>query len=242
MDVPSEVLVEVVMSVFWLIWGAALVRIIFIDRHYVAGWTLDEAMVIYGVFYALFGWFFFALRSSIVQLPAILQRDEFDQYLLKPVGALVYLIVHGLEVVRVVDIALGLGVVAYCWLRIGAPSPWYSLVMFVVSFCLSIIVLTAVVVLFALIGFWARKADQLMPLAIGFMQAGRYPSDVYGGPPHLLVGAFLASASLSSIPARMIVGRGSWLLIGEYAAIVATIVAGVVILWRLGIARYCSGR
>ena len=107
------------MSFFWMAWAVVPLLVVFGKRDRVAGWDLDQALVVMGWFLAMKGVLEGAVNPSLASVVEHIRKGTLDLVLLKPVDAQFLVSTAKFAPWHVVDVAAGAGVVAWAFSRLG---------------------------------------------------------------------------------------------------------------------------
>src|SRR5712692_10875677 len=107
------------------------------------GWDYWEVVVLLGVFNALTGVIEAVLRPGIGRLAGEVRSGGLDLVLAKPVDAQGFVSFRRLDVWRLTDVVLGLGLAGYALSRLGRTPSALQLVAFVVALAAAAVVVYA---------------------------------------------------------------------------------------------------
>jgi ABC-2 type transport system permease protein len=143
-----------------------------------------------------------------------------------------------LDVWRLTDVALGLGLAGYALARLGQmPSP-LQLVAFVVALASAVVVVYAIWVALMSLAFWFVAVENLSVLFDAVYEGARYPVSAYPGALRFLFVYLLPIAWTTTIPASALTGRLRP-EIGLVAVVVAVVAFALArVLWRQALKRY----
>src|SRR5512143_770380 len=119
MQYRLDFLVQGAMSFFWMAWAVVPLLVVFGERRTVAGWTLDEALVVMGWFLAMKGVLEGAVNPSLASVVEHIRKGTLDLVLLKPADAQFLVSTAKFAPWHVVDVLAGMGVIAWALLRLG---------------------------------------------------------------------------------------------------------------------------
>jgi ABC-2 type transport system permease protein len=229
---------SVVGTAFWI--ATALLTLALFFRHTTAlgGWSYWEVVVLLGVFNALTGVIEAVLRPGIGQLASEVRSGRLDLVLSRPVDAQAFVSFRQLDVWRLADVVLGLGLAGYALARLGqVPSP-LQLAAFAVALAAAAVVVYAIWVALMSLAFWFVAVENLSVLFDAVYEGARYPVSAYPGALRFLFVYLLPIAWTTTIPASAITGRLRP-AIGLVAVAVAVVAFGLArMLWRQALKRY----
>lgn len=227
-------------TIFWLATAMLTVAVFFRQTPRLGGWSFWEVVVLLGVFNALSGVVETMLRPSIGQLVQDVRSGALDLVLARPVETQVYVSFRRLDIWRIGDIVLGLGLSAFALAQLGrTPGP-----LAVASFLLTLAAAAAVVysiwIALMSMAFWFVSVENLSVLFDAVFEAARYPVSAYPGALRFVFVYLLPIAWTTTIPASALTGRLAppvALLAGGVGALAITLSR---LLWRTALRRYTS--
>src|SRR5206468_10970796 len=110
-------------TVFWIVTALLTLAVFFSHTTGLGGWDYWEVVVLLGVFNALTGVVEAVLRPGIGRLAAEVRSGSLDLVLAKPVDAQGFVSFRRLDIWRLAEIPLGLGLAGYALAPLGrGPS------------------------------------------------------------------------------------------------------------------------
>jgi len=223
---------------FYLLTALLTLSLFFRHATSLGGWAFWEVVVLLGVFNALSGLVEAILRPGIGDLAAQVRSGNLDLVLSRPVDAQVFVTFRHIDIWRLADILLGLGVSAYALLHLGRFPTALQITAFFVTFGAAALVVYAIWVTLMSLAFWFVSVENIATLFDAVFEGARYPVSAYPAALRFLFFYLLPVAWTTTIPASALTGR---LSLGT--AVVATGVglAALVfsrLLWRAAIRRY----
>jgi ABC-2 type transport system permease protein len=202
------------------------------------GWDYWEIVVLLGVFNALTGVIETVLRPGIGELADEVKSGELDLVLVKPVDAQGFVSFRRLDVWRLTDVVLGLGLAGYALARLGRVPTVAQLAAFGVTLVAAAVVVYAIWVALMSLAFWFVSVENIAVLFDSVFEGARYPVSAYPGALRFLFVYLIPIAWTTTIPASALTGR----LRPEFA-LLAALVAGLAFtlaraLWRAALRRY----
>src|SRR5207247_1399443 len=144
------------------------------------GWDLSAMLVLLGCFYLVQGFGELVLQPSFEKFMEHVRLGTLDFALLKPASAQFLVTVRNFQVVQLAQMGLGAIVVAVGLSRI--PSIGLAeAIGFPIALLCGFGLIYALLLALSTFAFWFVRVDNLMALYWSFMDAGRFPVDVYPG-------------------------------------------------------------
>ncbi len=227
-------------TVFWLGTALLTVAVFFRQTPRLGGWSFWEVVVLLGVFNALAGLVEAMLRPSIGQLVEDVRKGTLDLVLARPVEAQLYVSFRRLDLWRITDIVVGLGLSLFALGKLGrGPGPLQVLEFLLTLLSAGLVVYSIWIALMSL-AFWFVSVENLSVLFDAVFEAARYPVSAYPGALRFLFVYLVPIAWTTTIPASALTGR-----LGPAAALAAVAVGAATLalsrlLWRTALRRYTS--
>lgn len=205
-----DFVIETAMALFWC--GTALVPllVLFSMRDSVAGFSAYQALTVTGFFMALKGMMVGAIQPSLVGVVEHVRKGTLDFLLLKPVDAQFMLSTSKLELPRIVDVLVGLGLAAYCIDRSGArPSVLQVAAALIILLC-AVGTLYGLWIMVISLAFRVVKIDNLSHLILSVFDAARFPVSVFRGALAIVFTFVIPLGLMTTYPTLALMGRLGW--------------------------------
>jgi viologen exporter family transport system permease protein len=213
-------------------------------RKEVAGWTLNEALVVVAWFTLLRAVLEGAVSPSLTAVVEHVRKGTLDFVLLKPADAQFLVSTAKFEPWRLVDVAGALVIFSYAFAKLGHwPSP-ARVAAGLVFLGLAVLILYSIWILVVSAAFWVIKVDNLSYLFGSLFDVGRWPIDVlrgvWRGTLTMVFTFVFPVALMTTYPALALLGRldARTALLALAGGIVFAVVARRV--WRRALAMYTS--
>lgn len=195
--------------------GLVFLSALFTQIPEVAGWSLWNIVVLYGLamiptgLRELFCDGFWTLRSKV-------NTGEFDRVLLRPVSpalqsASALSSIHGAG-----GVALGITLLVLGLARSDAAIHWWTVPFLLVVIVCSTALVGAISMLINLTGFWEPSAQSALPTMLAqFIDFAKFPLDIYNNVIRGVITVILPYAFISYFPALVLLDRDSdWKWLG----------------------------
>ena len=171
----------------------------------IPGWSLPQLLLFQGTLIMIFGLGrTVAYAFSWWVLDAI-NWGNFDQYLLKPYSALLYIMALTVDQYGLVEVLAGSILVIYSMGQLGITVFSFSMLMYLLFIAAGTSVIVASNIFIASLGFIAVKSEALLHLHSKLTDFARYPLNVYGvGIKFFLIFLFPVAVS-SYVPAQILI-------------------------------------
>lgn len=220
--------------------GLVFISALFTQIPEVAGWSLWNIVVLYGLamiptgLRELFCDGFWLLRTKV-------NTGEFDRVLLRPVSpalqsASALSSIHGVG-----GVILGVTLLVMGLTRSEAEIHWWTIPFLIVVVVSSTVLVGAISMLINLTGFWEPSAQSALPTMLAqFIDFAKFPIDIYNGVIRTMITVLLPYAFISYFPSLVLLDRDtSWQWLGfctPLAALWMVLVTNFV--WSKALNRY----
>ena len=206
------------------------------------GWDLPSTLAILGVYLtlgALRGLFIGPSLDALAGMDGEVWTGTFDFTLLRPVDVQFLASFRHWRPFALVDLVLGLAVLAVSVSQLGESLTLARLAMFLVAMTAGVTILYAILLAFAGLVFWS-PGFLFTWIFDALFQMARYPVGLYPGWLRLVLTWVIPVGVMTTIPAQAVTGRLSIGVLAAASALAATLLVGGSALFRLGLRRYAS--
>lgn len=212
----------------------------------VAGWTLGEVALFYGLVNVMFAIADALGRGYDVLGTELLRTGAFDRLLLRPRPLWLQLMAHDLRISRLGRLLQGLMVISYGTTAAGVDWSAGSVAIALFAIAGGVALFLGILVLQGTLAFWTVESLEVANvLTYGGVQAAQYPLSLYARWFRWLLTFIVPLAAVAYFPVLALLdqpdplGMPRWLgLVSPLAGFVFLAVAFGV--WRLGLRRYAS--
>ncbi len=214
------------------------ISILFAGSTNVGGWTFLEAAVIVGVFTLFDGLISMLLTPNLNRIAEGVRTGTMDFTLLKPIDAQFLVSFRNVNILRLPDVVLGLGIIVWALAQLGSS---------VVNVALGLaLLLTAYAIVYGIwfmlstSAFWFVRVENVTELFWGFYRAGQFPVTAFPGWVRTFFTFVIPIAFITTVPAQAFTGRleGNALL-GAFI-IAAVLLVASRLFWRFALRSYTS--
>ncbi len=207
MQYRVDFLVQGGLALFWTTWSLVPLLVVFGKREGVAGWSLEEALVVVGWFLVMKGVLEGAVNPSLASVVEHIRKGTLDFVLLKPADAQFLVSTAKFEPWRVADMAAGVATIAVAFHRLGRwPAPHAVLAAILLLGC-GALILYSIWILVVSAAFFVVKVDNLSFLFVSIFDAARWPADVFRGALRAVFTFVIPLALMTTFPARALLGK-----------------------------------
>ncbi|HEX9436357.1 MAG TPA: ABC-2 family transporter protein [Candidatus Limnocylindria bacterium] len=218
--------------------SVAAVLILFSYTQVMNGWTLEQMVVLLGVYYVVQGFEELVLQPSFQRFMEQVRDGTLDFTLLKPVSSQFMVSFRYFQTVQTLQVLLGFAITAVGLIRLSSVVTLQSAVAFAVTLACGFVLIYALLLVLSTLAFWFVRVDNLLAIFWAFIDAGRFPIDIYPGWMRLTMSTVVPVGIAVTVPAKAIVGLVDLQTLG--LVLVATVVSFLVSrgFWRIGLRAY----
>lgn len=230
--------VQLFQSVLELATAIAGLAVIFSFTNTLGGWTPDEVLALVGVYFFVGGIIGLVIQPGMEELISSVRDGSLDFLLTMPEDAQLLVSIHRVEIWKLIDIVLGLGVLVSAILRLGARVGAFQAAYFAAMVVAGTAIIYSFWLILASLSFWFVRVENILEIFQSMYEAGRWPVSLYPGWLRFALTFIVPVAFATTVPAEALIGRLSdATLLGASAVAVALLVISRAF-WRIGLRRY----
>lgn len=205
----------------------------------VAGWTMDEALLVTGFFLLYNGFVRGLVEPNLGAIVDGVRTGALDYLLIRPVDAQLMISFRKVAPTALWDVLAGVAVVGGSLWRLGAPSPMAAAAA-TAMFVAGILATYGLWLIIVCTSFWFVRVDNLRFLLGAVTDAGRWPVSVYGRGVRIMLTTIIPVSLVSSYPAMALLERlDGRLALGAVATALVSVMGSRAV-FRLALRRYSS--
>ena len=218
--------------------SVAAVLILFSYTEVMNGWTLGQMVVLLGVYYVVQGAEELVFQPSFERFMQHVREGTLDFILLKPVSSQFMVSFRHFQTVQVLQVLLGVGIAGVGVARLTGTVTLTSALGFAVTLACGLVLIYALLLVLSTLAFWFVRVDNLLAIFWAFIDAARFPIDIYPGWLRLTMSTVVPVGIAVTIPAKAIAGLLDLQTLG--LVVVATGAAWLVsrAFWKRGLRSY----
>ncbi len=220
--------------------GTALagLAVIFSHTDKLGGWLPDEVLALVGVYFLVGGVIGMVIQPGMEQLIESVRDGMLDFTLTKPEDAQLLISVRRIEIWKLIDILLGLGVLLTALVRLGEKVGGWQAVTFLSMLLCGAIIIYSFWLILATLSFWFVRVENILIIFQSMYEAGRWPISLYPGWLRFALTFVVPVAFATTVPAAALTSHLSrtTLLGAIILAIILFLVSRAI--WRLGLRHY----
>lgn len=240
MEYRADFFTRIIASLLGLLTTIGSLSIAFNYTSQIKGWSFAQVLVLLAVYYLMDGLIETFIAPNMRNIMGQVREGTLDFVLLKPVVPQFMATLRTLNIWRVVNVLVAVGLAFYSISRLSLSVGVGE----ATSFAVTLIAGTAVVYSFWLflvtLTFWFTRIDNIEQLIWQAFEAGRYPIEIY---PYWLRGALtyvVPVAFIITVPAKALTGQlaFSYSFVALGMGLLALLLSSA--FWRFGL-RYYTG-
>lgn len=240
LEYQLNVVIELLAAVLNLAGSVFVLSLFFGQGRQLGGWSWQAALVVQGVYTLLDGVASTWLRPNLGAIVTHVREGTLDFVLLKPIDSQFWLSLRTLSPAGLSEMALGVALIAWAAPRAGASLSPGGLVAAAVVLLAALLTLYALWFVLATTSIWFVKTWNATEVLRAALTAGRFPISAYPPGVRLVFTLVLPVAFLTTVPAEVILGRGSAVAVASALLVAALSVTLSRIFWRFALRHYTS--
>ncbi len=226
-------------AVFALVSG--LLGLAVVDVHgALNGWNAGQLLALLGIYQLVGGIIGMVIQPGMRELMSQVRLGTLDFTLLKPVDAQFLVSTRHLELWKLSDILLGMGVLIVALVSLRTPLDWVRVPGFVLTLSMGCVLIYSFWLILATCAFWLVRVDNMLVIFQDLYVAGRWPVTIYPGwlrwPLTFLVPVTVAT----TIPTQALLGQLNWQLLLLLLLLTPGVFGLARWFWRRGLRQYAG--
>jgi ABC-2 type transport system permease protein len=230
--------VQLLESVLELGTAIASLAVIFAYTSTLGGWTQDQVVALVGIFFLMGGCIRLVIQPSLEQLISSVRDGTLDFTLTKPEDGQLLSSIQRVDIWKLTDVALGVGVLVFALARRGEHVGLREAVGFLAALLAGGAVVYSFWMILAASAFWFVRVENILMVFQSMYEAGRWPVSIYPGWLRFALTFLVPVAFAVTVPAQALAGAMSWQLLAGSWVFAAALFALARLVWRRGIRRY----
>ena len=240
LEYRANFLTHIFLSVLGVSWSVAGISIFFLHTDHIGDWSFHEVLIVLGLFQLFIGLVDALITPNVQDFTEHLRLGTLDFILTKPLNSQFHASLRRINVWRLADALLGLGLIAYGMAQLRASPSFERALMFVLLVLCAAIILYALVMLLITSAFWFVQLENVMELLFTFYEAGRFPVNIFPAWVRALLTFVVPIAFVTTVPASVLLGRLSGEFVLYAMGVAAAMFTASVLFWRYAVKHYSS--
>ncbi len=230
--------IQILQSLLQLGTALAGLAVVFSYTDTLGGWHPEEILALVGVYLLVGGVIGLVIQPSMETFIESVREGTLDFALTKPEDAQLLVSVQSVEIWQLIDIALGIAVLAIALFRLGERLGPLQAAAFIGMLLAGGAIVYSFWLILATLSFWFVRVENILVIFQSMYEAGRWPVSLYPGWLRFGLTFLVPVAFATTIPTQALTGRlNSETLVGAVALAAAMLVVSRLV-WRIGIRHY----
>lgn len=240
LEYRANFLTHLLLSVLGVGWSVAGISIFFLHTDHIGDWSFHEVLIVLGLFQLFIGLIDALITPNVMDFTEHLRLGTMDFILTKPLNSQFHASLRRINIWRLGDALLGVGVIVYALARLQSSPAFDRVALFVVLGVCAAIILYSLVMLLITSAFWFIQLENVMELLFTFYEAGRFPVNIFPAWVRALLTFVVPIAFVTTVPASVLLGRlnAEFVLFAVAAASILFTVSAL--FWRHAVRHYSS--
>lgn len=222
--------------------GTALagLAVIFSHAEAIGGWLPDQVLALVGVYFLVGGMIGMVIQPGMEQLIESVREGTLDFSLTKPADPQLLVSIRRIEIWKLIDILLGLGVLAAALIRLGDRIDGWQVASFGAVLVAGAVIIYSFWLILATLSFWFVRVENILLIFQSMYEAGRWPISLYPGWLRFGLTFIVPVAFATTIPAAALTSHlaGTTLVTAGLLAVILWLVSRA--FWKKGLRRYAG--
>lgn len=238
----SNFAISLLHSLLNLLTGFLSLQVVFSQVNSLGGWSWNQSLALLGVYLmasALRGLFIGPSLDMLVGMGQEVASGNFDFTLLRPVDTQFLITFRRWQLLALVDLGLGVGVLVAAFAQGGAAPDAGQVLAFLLAFLSGMTALYAILLALTALVFWSPGMfftwvfDALFQLA-------RYPVGIYPAWVRFFLTWIIPLGIITTLPAQALTGQATPQALLSSLAAFGVLMAAASLLFRRAVRRYAS--
>lgn len=230
--------IQLLRSLVNLATALAGLGVVFNQTATLGGWRQDELLALVGVYFLVGAGVNLVFLPSMGQFIGDVRKGTLDYVLTKPEDAQLLVSIRRVDVWRLIDVAMGCGVLGVALARLGDDLGPGEAAAFGVTLLAGGAIVYSFLLALATTAFWFVRVENILVVFQSMYAAGRWPVGIY--PPWLrgTLTFVVPIAFAITVPTTALVGRLGWPTLVGTVALAVAMLAFSRWFWTFGVRHY----
>jgi ABC-2 type transport system permease protein len=238
LEYRTNLLLQLFEEAVLVVTSLVAVLVLFSHTGVINGWTLGQMIVLLGVYYLLQGAQSVVFEVSLQRFMEHVRLGTLDFVLMKPVNSQFLVSARHIQVAQVGQAVLGLILVVVGAGQLGRAVGLGEVAAFVVTLVCGLTLVYCLLLVIGTLAFWFVRIENLLVIFWSFIDAGRFPVDVYPGWLRVVLSSVVPIGVAVTVPAQALAGRLDSLGLAMLVVGSIAVFAFASWFWRIGLRNY----
>jgi ABC-2 type transport system permease protein len=203
----ANLILGLIEEVVIVITSLAAVLILYSHTGAINGWSLPQMIVLLGVYYVVQGAQAVVFETSFERFMEHVRLGTLDFILIKPVDSQFMVSARHVQIPQLGQVVLGFVVLGVGIAQVGEQVRLVDAATFAVTLVCGLLLVYSLLLVLSTLSFWFVRVENLLAIFWSFLDAGRFPVDVYPGWLRITLSTIVPIGIAVTLPAQAIAGR-----------------------------------
>jgi ABC-2 type transport system permease protein len=232
--------INLLQSALGLLSALAGMGVVFYHTDALAGWQPMELLALLGIYFLMSGFINTLVQPSMERFLTDIRQGTFDFVLTKPRDAQLLTSIRRISIWSLMDVLLGVGVLAIALLRLGRGFSILQALGFLLVLLAGAVIVYSFWLMLATTAFWFVNVENILVVFQSMYQAGRWPVSIYPTTLRMLLTFLVPVAFAVTVPAEAAIGRLTWTTLAGSLALALAIFTAARLFWQRGVRSYAG--
>jgi ABC-2 type transport system permease protein len=218
--------------------AVAGIGVIFSYTDALGGWGAQEILALVGVYLLVGGIIGLVIQPGMERFIESVRDGELDFTLTKPEDSQLLISIQRINIWRLIDIALGFGVLITALIWLGEKVGLIESAGFILMLAAGTVIIYGFFLVLATLSFWFVRVENILVIFQSMYEAGRWPVSLYPGWLRYGLTFVIPVAFATTVPAEALTGRLTWQTLTGAVALAIFLIVVSRLFWRFGLSRY----
>ena len=214
------------------------IAVIFSYTDTLGGWGLHEILALVGVYFLVGGIIGLLIQPGMEQMIMSVRDGTLDFTLTKPEDTQLMISIGRIDIWRLIDILLGLGIMTWALIGMGGKVGLLEAGMFLLMLAIGGIIIYCFFLILATLSFWFVRIENILVIFQSMYEAGRWPISLYPGWLRYGLTFVVPIAFATTVPAEALTHRLTIETLLAAIGIALLLLVASRIVWRIGLRHY----
>jgi ABC-2 type transport system permease protein len=178
------------------------------------------------------------IQPSLTRFMQDIREGTLDFTLMKPVDAQVMVSVRQMQIWKLIDFALGAGLLVVALIQLGALFGVTQALTFGIALVAGGVIVYSFWMMLATLSFWFVRIENILVIFESMYEAGRWPVGIYPGWLRFMLTFLVPVAFAVTVPAEALTARLTLETLAGAVALAAVLLVVSRVFWRYGVRNY----
>lgn len=240
LEYRANFVISVVLSLISVGWSVAGAAVFYLHTDTIGEWEFNQLLVVLGLFVVFLGFIEAIMYPNVKEIVEHIRMGTMDFILTKPINSQFHASLRRLDIWKLGDILLGVGLVAYAMTQLETQLAVGDVAVFLVLCICALIILYALVMLLITSAFWFVELENVMELLFTFFDAGRFPVTIFPFWLRITLTFVVPIAFVTTVPASALIGRLDPAFVLGSVVVAAGLFTASALFWQYAVRHYSS--